>query len=71
MASWLQNRLKAAEELLESVDRQAKSAAVPCWDSPKQNRDGAELPGSYLHKSKVPHQFPDHPSFHMLSGCNL
>ena len=29
MASWLQNRLKAAEELLESVDRQAKSAAVP------------------------------------------
>ena len=31
--------LKAAENLLESVDRQAKSAAVPRWDSP---RDGVE-----------------------------
>ncbi len=31
--------LKAAENLLESVDRQAKSAAVPRWDSP---RDGGE-----------------------------
>ena len=32
--------LKAAENLLESVDRQAKSAAVPRWDSP---RDGGEI----------------------------
>jgi hypothetical protein len=33
MAAWLQNRLKAAEEMLEAVDRTAKTVAVPKWDA--------------------------------------
>ncbi len=33
--------LKAAENLLESVDRQAKSAAVPRWDSPRDGREAS------------------------------
>ena len=32
MANWLQNRLRAAEDLLEAVDRTAKTVAVPRWD---------------------------------------
>jgi len=42
--SWLQNRLKAAEELLNQVDRQAKTAAVPRWDSPTDGRDASSVP---------------------------
>ena len=33
MATWLQNRLKAAEEMLEAVDRTAKTVAVPKRDA--------------------------------------
>lgn len=29
MASWIQQRLKAAEDLLEAVDRTAKTVSVP------------------------------------------
>lgn len=32
MANWLQSRLKAAEDLLEAVDRTAKTVSVPRWD---------------------------------------
>ncbi len=32
MANWIQSRLKAAEGLLEAVDRTAKTVAVPRWD---------------------------------------
>lgn len=32
MANWLQSRLKAAEDLLEGIDRSAKTVTVPRWD---------------------------------------
>ena len=53
MASWLQNRLRAAEELLESVDRQAKSAAVPRYDSPRGEMETAADPKSHVPRAKV------------------
>ena len=36
MATWLQNRLRAAEEMLEAVDRTAKTVAVPKRDAAGQ-----------------------------------
>lgn len=44
MASWLQNRLRAAEDLLEAVDRTAKTVAVPKRDAIGQLKGPATKP---------------------------
>ena len=54
MAAMAMQWLKAAENLLESVDRQAKSAAVPRWDSPRDGREASSEPdGGFSHKRQV------------------